>query len=170
LAVAERKGGAGPGIWEVGGGFDERVTLAWRESGLAGAERDAAYLNWRYSKEGALYSKFLVGSGAGFMVLKEYRGGASPVAHVCELVLRAESRSMVSGALDFAVRWAGHKKCAQLTAWLPAGHPYEPSYEAAGLKLDPPTHRLCAELPESARGSLGTLSGWHLSHGDSDVY
>ena len=170
-AVPPGGGGTGPGIREVSGGYDERATRAWQESGLpVGAERDAEYLNWRCAKEGARYTKFLVEGGAGFLIMKEYRGADRAVAHICELAVRAGSRDLLPGTLAFALRWAAEKGCASLTAWLPAGHPYEVAYEAWGLKLEAPTHRLCVEMPESVRGKLEAFSGWHLSQGDSDVY
>ncbi|MDH3288853.1 MAG: GNAT family N-acetyltransferase [Betaproteobacteria bacterium] len=150
--------------------FDEAATRIWQQSGLpCGVHRDAEYLNWRYRKPDCHYARFIVGDNAGILVLKRYAEGDRVIVHICELVAPADAGELVTAALAAAEHHAQRLGTSELTCWLPAGHPHEPAYEAAGFGLQQLDRYIFATANDA--GGLPTdSSAWHFSQGDSDVY
>jgi GNAT superfamily N-acetyltransferase len=152
--------------------FEPSVDAIWRSAGLrVGVLRDAAYLNWRYGRPQTAYRRFLIEQNRGYLVLKLYDRGDSKVMHVCDLVLRAEARHLCDAVLADARMLAASAGATLITAWLPAGHPYRPQFEAAGLVPDMTNDRFAFTTgPDVTLGTLAQRSHWHLSQADSDVY
>ncbi len=136
---------------------------AWVACGLSrGAERDDAFLAWRYARPRTRYERFLI-EDVGYLVLKRYSEGAHTTVHVCDLVVRADARERVPAALGFVRAFAEQAGADKVTSWLPADHAYAGAFDAAGL--GPEGHdRYMFVL------GAGDAPGWHLTQGDSDVY
>jgi GNAT superfamily N-acetyltransferase len=152
--------------------FEPSVDAIWHSAELrVGALRDAAYLNWRYGRPQTTYRRFLIEGDRGYLVLKLYDRGEAKVMHVCDLVLRADARKLCGAVLSDVVALAASAGATLLTAWLPAGHPYRPQFEATGLAPDQTNDRFAFTTgPDAVLGTLAQPSHWHLSQGDSDVY
>lgn len=145
--------------------FDGRHATAWSAADVGvGVHRDVEFLSWRYGKPGQTYHKFALGGDAGFLVLKVYRGSESTTVHICDLVLRKDSRELVGPALAFVLGFAFGNGAARVTAWLPESHPYGPAFDGAGLILSREHDRfMFVEGPVTGKP-------WHVTQGDSDVY
>ena len=152
--------------------FGKEATRIWDESGLAvGVNRDAAYLNWRYSKPNANYFRFMVDGDCGILVLKLYSEGQRRTLHICDLLVKASHRSLVPQVLDFCNQFAGTNAAKTLTAWLPKGHAYAAAFDDKGLGMREGTTRYVFVCPVKEYASeLADSQLWHLSQGDSDVY
>jgi Acetyltransferase (GNAT) domain len=149
------------------GPFDARTTAIWEGSGLAtGVCRDARFLEWRYGKPGIRYERFRVNGDAGFLVLKTFDDGSTRIVHLCDVVLRAEARSLLPSVLGFTFHFAHERGARRLTAWLPADHPYAPDFDAAGLAIE--EHDRIMFVAGPAAGPERHV--WHVTQGDSDVY
>jgi GNAT superfamily N-acetyltransferase len=144
------------------GDFSQRAGAIWRRANLGiGVERDAAFLAWRYSKPGAIYDCMVLGEDDGFLVTKQYRGATGLTMHVCDLVVADMRHVAPSLALvDKLARAAG---ASELTAWLPASHPYASAFDDAGLML-------VADHDRYMFTTGPVLGSWHVTQGDSDVY
>lgn len=160
------------------GGFDDAVASAWEHADVGiGVHRDAAFLNWRYSKPGAEYDCYRLDE-AGFLVLKPYRDASRRVLHVCDLVVQADARHLLADALAFVHARAAAHGAERITAWLPADHPYAGAFDDAGLTLDQGHDRTMfvtgvGEGDAASDGdatAAGHARGWHVTQGDSDVY
>jgi hypothetical protein len=69
--------------------FDKSVNEIWKHSGMrSGIHRDVEYLNWRYSKPGIQYLKYIVGDFAGYFVLKIFRSEHELKVHLLDLVVK----------------------------------------------------------------------------------
>ncbi len=159
-------------LQEQVGALGDCATAIWRESGLGcGVDRSGPATDWRYRRPGAVYRRFLLAGGTGFVVLKRYDRDDGPVVHICDLVVTEAARGRLPAILSAIEAVAARDKAAALTAWLPQGHPYAAAYNAFGLGMDPDHDRVMfvtARAPMPAL--LTTPSAWHLSQGDSDVY
>ena len=152
--------------------FGEEATRIWEESGLGvGVNRDAAYLNWRYSKPNVDYFRFEVGGGKGLLILKLYSEGQRRTLHICDLLVKARHRNLVPEVLDFCAHFAGMNAAETLTAWLPRGHAYSAAFDDKGLGMQEVTTRYVFVCPVRVYAAeLAESQLWHLSQGDSDVY
>lgn len=164
-----------PDIRQIDGPFDPAVSEIWVASGFpVGVRRDAAFLNWRYRKPGATYHRFLIGEGAGILVLKLYQGDQGRVVHICECLLREVERTRVrvpvNDALGFAELFAHRHQATLLTAWLPTSHPYASTFDDHGLTLTEQSRYMFVRAPTECRPAVEDLNLWHVSQGDSDVY
>jgi GNAT superfamily N-acetyltransferase len=145
-------------------GFRQEDEEAWQDSDAgAGVERTLDFLRWRYTKPGQRYDRFSIAGDGGYMVLKEFRAGATATVHICDLVLRRSRRHLVSDALRIAFDHARSRGAGTVTAWLPHGHPYAEDFDRQGLVLQPNGDRWVFV-------TRGATVPWHLSQGDSDVY
>jgi GNAT superfamily N-acetyltransferase len=164
-------GSGGDRLTEVAA-FEASVETVWHSAGLrVGVLRDAAYLNWRYGRPQTTYRRYLVEGDRGYLVLKLYDRGDAKVMHVCDLVLRADARPLCDAVMADIRGLAADAGATLVTAWLPAGHPYRPQFEAAGFAPDPTNDRFAFTTgPDATLGVLAPPSNWHLSQGDSDVY
>lgn len=159
-------------LHEQVGALGDNATTIWRDSGLeCGVERTGEATDWRYKRPDAVYRRFLLADGPGFTVLKRYDGEDGPVVHICDLVVTEAARDRLPAILETIGAVAAREGAADLTAWLPQGHPYAKVYDAFGLGVDPGHDRV---MFVTARTPIPPLltdpSAWHLSQGDSDVY
>ena len=152
--------------------FGAEAAAIWAAAGLRiGVLRDAAFLNWRYARPGAVYHRSAIDGDQGFMVLKVYDRGTSRVVHVCDLVVRAAARRLLPAILAKIHAFAAANGADQITCWLPEGHPYAESFAAFGFARDPGNDRFAfthggpALLP-----SLSQPAAWHFSQADNDIY
>lgn len=152
--------------------FDHSATELWLESGLAcGVVRDAAYLNWRYSKPGVAYRRYMLSDGAGYVVLKSYRNESFSALHICELLTHRAYRDRIPGMLAFCKERARELGANVVTAWQTKGHPYAAHLDRLGLRSDDAYTRKVFVMPPAAGYSdLLQPEHWHITQGDSDVY
>ena len=152
--------------------FETSVNEIWADSGLhSGIHRDSEYLNWRYSKPGVQYLKFLVGNLAGFFVLKLFTGEKVPRVHLLDLVLKEKDIELAGDVLKFVSSTASGLGASSVTCWLPAGHMYENSFVNEGFSRVNMLNRsvFLRGVPDS-NDELFAPSGFHISQGDSDVF
>jgi hypothetical protein len=152
--------------------FESSVNEIWTDSGLhSGIHRDAEYLNWRYSKPGVQYLKFLVGDHAGYLVLKLFTGEKEPRVHLLDLVLKEKDIEAAGEVLKFVFSTATGLGASSVTCWLPAGHMYESYFVNQGFSR---TNMLNRSVFLRGKSDLDDLlftpSGFHISQGDSDVF
>jgi hypothetical protein len=123
--------------------FKTETAGIWREAGFRiGVFCDRAYLNWRYGRPETVYSQFMIGDDDGVLVIKQFNDGQRRVVHICELFVRARSRSTLLGsALAFVHSFAVSNGAEILTCWLPDGHSDLAQYERAGFARDPGNDR-----------------------------
>jgi len=159
-------------VTSVEGDFSTAVSTIWDSSGLTiGVQRDASYLNWRYRKPATKYFKFLLNSNEGALILKLYRNGKHQTLHICDLFVREDKQTVISGALEFCEQFGKHNGSNLLTAWLGENHPYAPEFNRFGLKLVAGLSRFIFVFTGQKQSSnLQDQRLWHLSQGDSDVY
>ena len=152
--------------------FDKSVNEIWEESGLRlGVQRDAEYLNWRYSKPGIEYLKFIVGNGAGYLVLKLFLGGNEPKLHLLDLVLKEKDIDSAEEVLNFVFSTANNLGASSITCWLPLGHKYERFFVRSGFSMAGSLSRSVFVRSNGGQDDLLLNEGsWHLSQGDSDVF
>ena len=152
--------------------FAEAATRVWRDSGLAvGVDRSSSFLNWRYSKPGQRYSRFMLDGDGGVLILKLFDDGTSRTVHICDLFVDARSRELVPGAVRFAEAFAAANGAELLTAWLGRDHPYATQFDHAGVCLAESASRFVfVACPDEVAAECGDARSWHLSQGDSDVY
>ncbi|OFZ80476.1 MAG: hypothetical protein A2583_14340 [Bdellovibrionales bacterium RIFOXYD1_FULL_53_11] len=153
-------------------GLNDSASSIWDSSGLStGVHRNATYLNWRYGKPGVKYSRFMVGSDNGYLVLKLYDGDSFKALHICDLVTKENRRNCIGDMLGFCEQFALQNGATELTAWLPEAHPYSPDLNKAGLPVSGNHKRFVFVLPGTEQAKNLANSGlWHLTQGDSDVY
>ena len=152
--------------------FNELVSEIWNASALClGIYRDAEYLNWRYSKPGVQYLKFIIGDGAGYLVLKLFTGDREPKLHLLDLVLKEEKIEFAEEVLNFVFSKANDLGANSVTCWLPTGHKYESYFSKFGFTKISSHNRSIFVRSESDQGVLLSKDGqWHFSQGDSDVF
>jgi hypothetical protein len=132
--------------------------------------RDAAYLNWRYSKPGQQYVRFVLGDAA-VLVLKLYISQESAKVHVCEVFSRSTEEGLVADLVRFATAWAHRRGASTVTAWMPSQHRYARQFETAGLRWDAASERMVIiTSPPELAGFVQNHANWYLTQGDSDVY
>ena len=152
--------------------FDDGISDLWDSAGFSvGGRRDSKYLNWRYKKPGNSYLKFLVGDGAGLLVLKIYDDGPRRILHVCELLLRSYEPPNVHDVLLSCEAMGVANGASLMTAWLPASHPYSQAFTDAGLRLSEDSGRyVFVHSGKYGPCALSNAASWHLTQGDSDIY
>jgi GNAT superfamily N-acetyltransferase len=152
--------------------FNESVSEIWNASALSsGIHRDAEYLNWRYSKPGVQYLKFIIGNSAGYLVLKLFTGDREPKLHLLDLVLKEESIEFVEDVLNFVFSTANDLGATSVTCWLPAVHKYESYFSKFGFTMISSHNRSIFVRSKSDQGVLLSKDRqWHFSQGDSDVF
>ena len=152
--------------------FGAEAGAIWEAAGLrVGVFRDAAFLNWRYARPQAVYSRFLIADDQGFMVLKVYDRADCRVVHLCDLVVRQAARRRLPAVLAAIHGFAAARRAALLTCWLPDGHPFAADFAAAGFAPDPGNDRFA--FTHGAPSLLPTLrqpQAWHFSQADNDIY
>lgn len=149
--------------------FDAAAGTVWNASGLAvGVHRETDYLEWRYSKPGQRYERYVVDGGAGYAVLKHYANEKGRFTHICDAVLRSDRRELLPATLATIAARAVEVGSMTLTAWLPPEHPYAPAYAAAGFAAQPTTRFIF--VMTANRPAIAQAATWHLTQGDSDVY
>lgn len=150
--------------------FDSRATDIWNRCPFpVGVHRDAAYLNWRYSKPDCVYNCFMIDDDQGIVVLKLFSEGNKSMAHICELFVADAQPSLLEDALSFCRDFAVRSRAETLTCWLSAGHADEPVYTAFGFNTEH-VERFIFYKPAIASDKALREIPWHLSQGDSDVY
>jgi hypothetical protein len=152
--------------------FDESISEIWNSSALStGTYRDADYLNWRYSKPGVEYMKFIIGKGAGYLVLKLFTGTKEPKLHLLDLVLKEENIEFAQEVLDFVFLKAIDLGATSVTCWLPAEHKYESYFSRFDFTKISSHNRSIFVRSGSEQGVQLQKDGqWHFSQGDSDVF
>ena len=152
--------------------FEDSVNQIWDESGLSlGVLRDAEYLNWRYSKPGVQYLKYIVGDFAGYFVLKLFTGDHEPRLHLLDLVLKEEYVEVAREVLNFVFFTANELKVSSVTCWLPVGHKYESYFSKSGFSKTSSLNRSIFVRNKVNQIDLLPKDGeWHFSQGDSDVF
>ena len=152
--------------------FNESVSEMWNASSLcSGIYRDAEYLNWRYSKPGVQYLKFIIGNGVGYLVLKLFTGDREPKLHLLDLVLKEENIEFAEDVLNFVFSKANDLGATSVTCWLPAEHNYESYFSKFGFTKISSHNRSIFVRSKSDQGVLLTKDRqWHFSQGDSDVF
>lgn len=155
-------------IYEVKGLFGDVVSVIWDSRNLTvGVDRDAAYLNWRYSKPATTYFKFLVNDSEGLMVLKLYR----QTLHICDLMTRSDKLKNVPAMLKFCENFGAQRGVNVITAWLPSGHPCSYAFDQYGLEMVTDVTRYVFVHPgKNTAHELTNPSLWHVTQGDSDIY
>jgi len=152
--------------------FGAEAGAIWAAAGLrVGVLRDAAFLNWRYSRPQAVYHRSLIAGDQGFMVLKVYDRPDRRVVHICDLVVREGARHRLPAVLTAIHAFAAAHAAAQVTCWLPDGHPYGAAFAEAGFARDPDNDRF--SFTHGGPSLLPTLrqpANWHLSQADNDIY
>ena len=152
--------------------FGNSVEEIWNESGLRiGIQRDAEYLNWRYSKPATQYLKFIVGKDVGYLVLKLYTGDKVPKLHLLDLVLKEKELESTGEVLNFVFSIANDLGASLVTCWLPSGHMYEDYFSNSGF-LTINSHNRSIFVRDHYDGDIPSAGGgkWHFSQGDSDVF
>ena len=152
--------------------FEKSVNQIWDESGLSlGVLRDAEYLNWRYSKPGVRYLKYIVGGFSGYLVLKLFTGNHEPRLHLLDLVLKEEYVEVAREVLNFVFFTANELKVSSVTCWLPTGHKYESYFAKSGFSRTRSLNRSIFVRNRVNQIDLLPKDGeWHFSQGDSDVF
>jgi hypothetical protein len=152
--------------------FETSVNEIWKHSGMSsGIHRDAEYLNWRYSKPGIQYLKYIVGDFAGFLVIKIFRSEHGLKVHLLDLVVKETETEWVEDILNFVLSTASELRASSVTCWLPAGHLYESSFAEVGFSNREPQNRSIFLRSDSKQDTLMHKNGqWHISQGDSDVF
>jgi hypothetical protein len=152
--------------------FNDSAGEIWNASALcSGIYRDAEYLNWRYSKPGVQYLKFIIGNGVGYLVLKLFTGDREPKLHLLDLVLKEEAIEYTVDVLNFVLSTANDLGAPSVTCWLPEGHRYESSFVKFGFSSIKTQNRSVFLRNNSEQGiSLSKDGQWHFSQGDSDVF
>jgi hypothetical protein len=152
--------------------FETSVNEIWTYSGLqSGIHRDAGYLNWRYSKPGVQYLKFLVGNRAGYFVLKLFTGGKEPRVHLLDLVLKEMDIELAGEVVEFILSTATDLGASSVTCWLPVGHMYENYFVNQGFSRVNMLNRSVFLRGVSVLDEVSQIqSGFHISQGDSDVF
>ena len=137
--------------------YDARATAIWEAAEIDHAiRRDAAYLNWRYSKPRSRYEKLILRDDT-VLVLKQYES----TVHVCDLFAPADRAGAVADALRFARGWGARRGARRLTAWLPCDHRDAPQFEEAGMTWEANVARVVVTLDERLH---------YVSHSDNDIY
>jgi hypothetical protein len=150
--------------------FDSRTTDIWNRCPFTvGVHRDAAYLNWRYSKPDCTYHRFMVDNDQGVVVLKLYAEGEKSLVHICELFVADSQPDLIEDALCFCHDFAEHAGADTLTCWLPGGHADEPVYTAFGFEIKH-IERFIFYKPAIEADKDLKDAPWHFSQGDSDVF
>lgn len=151
--------------------FDERATRVWDRCSFAvGVHRDAAYLNWRYSKPDCNYNCFMIDDTEGVLVLKVFSDGSKRTVHICELFVAGSHQSLlVEDTLKFSRSFAQNARADSLTCWLPQQHKDESPYLAFGFK-NPTLERFVFFKPAVETDRVLSEKHWHFSQGDSDVF
>lgn len=152
--------------------FEKSVNEIWDHSGMrSGIHRDAEYLNWRYSKPGIQYLKYIVGDFAGYFVLKIFRSEHELKVHLLDLVVKEKEIQRVGDVLNFVLSTAKDLGVHLVTCWLPEGHIYESSFVKLGFSNIKSQNRSIFLRNNSKQGALSSNEGrWHFSQGDSDVF
>jgi len=152
------------------GSFDALATDIWDRCPFAvGVHRDTDYLNWRYSKPGCTYHRFLVDGDQGLLVLKFYSEGDKRLVHICEMHVAGRQPSLVADALLFCHDFALRLNADTMTCWLSGGHADESVYAAFGFQVEHLDRFIFFKPGNESDNTLKTAS-WHFSQGDSDVY
>jgi hypothetical protein len=152
--------------------FEKSVNEIWDHSGMrSGIYRDVEYLNWRYSKPGIQYLKYIVGDFAGYFVLKIFRSEHELKVHLRDLVVIEKEIERVGDVLNFVLSTANDLGARSVTCWLPEGHMYESSFVKLGFSNIKSQNRSIFLRNNSKQGALLSNEGqWHFSQGDSDVF
>jgi len=152
--------------------FEKSVNEIWDHSGMrSGIHRDAEYLNWRYSKPGIQYLKYIVGDFAGYFVLKVFRSEHELKLHLLDLVVKEEAIEYTVDVLNFVLSTANDLGAPSVTCWLPEGHRYESSFVKFGFSSIKTQNRSVFLRNNSEQGiSLSKDGQRHFSQGDSDVF
>ena len=152
--------------------FEKSVNEIWNRSGMrSGIYRDAEYLNWRYSKPGIQYLKYMVGDFSGYFVLKIFRSEHGPRVHLLDLVVKEKEIECVRDVLNFVLSTANDLGASSVTCWLPEGHMYERSFLKLGFSNIKSQNRSIFLRSDSKQDALLSKDGqWHFSQGDSDVF
>jgi hypothetical protein len=152
--------------------FESSVNEIWTDSGLhSGIHRDAGYLNWRYSKPGVEYLKFLVGDAAGYLVLKLFTGEKEPKLHLLDLVLKKRNIELIREVLEFVFLIATDLGAPSVTCWLPTDHLYESYFKTQGFSGANISNRSVFLRGISEFDDVMFRSSRiHISQGDSDVF
>lgn len=152
--------------------FDKSVIEIWNHSGMrSGIYRDAEYLNWRYSKPGIQYLKYLVGDFSGYFVLKIFRSEHVLKVHLLDLVVKEKEIECVRDVLNFVLSTANDLGALSVTCWLSERHIYESAFIKLGFSNIKSQNRSIFLRSESKQGALLSNYGqWHFSQGDSDVF
>ena len=152
--------------------FEKSVNQIWDESGLnLGVLRDAEYLNWRYSKPGIRYLKYIVGDFSGYLVLKLFIGDHEPRLHLLDLVLKEENIEVAREVLNFVFSTANELKVSSVTCWLPIGHKYENCFATSVFSKTSSLNRSIFVRSKVNQSDLLPKDGqWHFSQGDSDIF
>ena len=152
--------------------FEKSVNEVWNHCGLrSGIYRDAEYLNWRYSKPGIQYLKYMVGDFSGYFVLKIFRSELGPRLHLLDLVVKEQEIECVGDVLNFVLSTANDLGASSVTCWLPEGHLYERSFLKLGFSNIKSQNRSIFLRGDSKQdASLSKDGQWHFSQGDSDVF
>jgi hypothetical protein len=157
---------------EIDESYDGRVAHVWQDSGnVIGIERDTDYLNWRYSKPGQEYRRFVIDGGRGFLVVKPYVDGNRSVLHICDLVVCGSARKLITPVLAACRSLARAVGADGISAWVDPRHPYASDYDGIDLRIVTKHDRTVFVRTPKRLARLVTDPGvWHLSQGDSDVY
>ena len=152
--------------------FETSVNEIWSNSGLhSGIHRDAGYLNWRYSKPGVEYLKFLVGDAAGYFVIKLFTGEKVPRVHLLDLVLKKRNIELAEEVLEFVFSTATDLGAYSVTCWLPPDHLYESFFVKQGFsRLNVLNRSVFLRTKSDADDVIFTPARLHISQGDSDVF
>jgi GNAT superfamily N-acetyltransferase len=171
MMVDSPPAGAMVSIDPIADRFESRIDGIWERSGLTiGVYRDSRYLNWRYCGREMFYKKFVIESGAGILVLKEYAGEHGPVLHVCDLFVSKERRDLLESVLRFCAGVASKIGARRVTAWLAHGHHYREWFLNAGFIDSSRSDRFMFVHPPAGLSIVEDARAWHVTQGDSDVY
>jgi GNAT superfamily N-acetyltransferase len=152
-------------------GFGEFATRAWAQTLFpVSINRDATYLNWRYSKPGQKYELFELGNEEGALVLKLFSNETDRFLHICDLFVTPAFEPKLREVLNFCEAFGARNGAKTLTAWLPEGHSYSKVFEEFGLPLQGIERYMFVGMGNTPQERIYKESSWHLSQGDSDIY
>jgi len=149
-----------------GGELDE---LYLQSSQLVGIKRDCDYLNWRSSKPGNSYQRWIIADGTGMMVTKLYPQDQPQRIHLVELLVKKSAEPLIPDLLDFVADFGHRNRAGLMTAFLTEGHRWADYFDQSGLKLSPP-NRFIFYIPQpGTEAILSDPGNWTIMHGDHDI-
>lgn len=153
---------------------DDRFDRLWirvRDDYGVIAQRDRAYLRWRYVRHPTERYRILAYLDReqllGYVVVKRYQ----EELHVVDM-LSVRDAEIGARLISYAAKLAVDELASVLSLWLNVNHPLHWELEKLGFRNGEPITYVTVKLlrPELSQAAIYDFRHWYVTMGDSDVY